>query len=245
MDTNKLRRLARDVDEQHRTAMRTFADEVRAGHVSGPRFVATRRELLRTGAVVTVAGTAIALGPFVGVAAAATTASAPATAPPVAPNSADLALLGFAQSLELVAVSAYQTAIASGKLADDVKAVLNAFADHHREHAGAFAAVAGIAAPGRPNTTLLAAFQSKFQSAGDQNALLTLALQVEAAASATYLGFLGELTGTRGAGLVASIQPIESAHAVVLGQTLGVDQSTYLPTFETTSAALDPAKYPL
>ncbi len=245
MDINQLRRLARDVDEQHRTAMKTFADEVHATHLGDQPKGTTRRDLLRTGAVVTVAGTAIAFGPLAGAAVAATTGTTTTTTPPVAPNDADLTLLGFAQSVELVAVAAYEAAIAAGKLADDVKAVASAFADHHREHAAAFSAISGKAAPGRPNTTLLASYAPKFAAATDQNALLILAFEVETATAATYLGFLGQLKGTRGAGLTASIQPIESAHAVVLGQTLGLDQAKYLPSFETTDAAFDPAKYPL
>jgi rubrerythrin len=243
VDIDKLRRLARDVDEQHRTAMTTFADEMRDGPLDHHRI--GRRALLQTGAVVTVAGAAIAFGPFADAALAATTGSTTTTTPPVAPNDADLKLLAFGQSIELVLVAAYEAAIATGKLADDVKKVAEAFANHHREHAAALSAIAGKAAPGRANSSLLGAFGPQFQAAVDQNELLKLAFQVETSTSATYLGLLGELTGTRGAGLVASILPIESAHAVVLGQTLGLDQAKYLPSFELVVAPFDPADYPL
>ena len=43
----------------------------------------------------------------------------------------------------------------------------------------------------------------------------------------------------------ASILPVESQHAVVLGSVLGKPATDYVPSFETTDAAVDPTKYPI
>jgi len=245
VDLTNLRRLARDVDDRHREAMGTFADDVLPAAAPGST---TRRDLLRTGAVLTMAGAAVTFGPLVGSAVAASAASTTTTTTtPLRPTDADVALLAFARSVELVAVAGYQVAIDSHHIGiSDLVDVARLFQSHHREHAGALSAMmAGGAAPGQPNKALLDAFGPKFTAATDATTLFTLAFQVEMAAAATYLGFLGQLEATQPGTLVASILPIEAAHAVVLGQTLGLDVNAYVPSFESTAKAFNPSDYPL
>ncbi len=244
MDIITLRRLARDVDERHRDAMRTLPDDLAALHFDCDGVArSSRRQFLRAGAVITIAGTSVALGPLVGSASAADTTT---TTIAVHPTDDDETLLAFAQSVELVAVAAYQSAIDSKKLTDaTVAEVAMIFQGHHREHAAAFAALAGKAAQDKPNQQLLDAFAPKFKAAADQSALLELAFDLENAAASTYLYALGVVQATEPAQLVGSILPIEADHAVVLGQVLKKDVADYVPEFETASNALKPADYPL
>ncbi len=244
MDIITLRRLARDVDERHRDAMRTLPDDLAALHFDCDGVVrSSRRHFLRAGAVITIAGTSVALGPLVGSASAADTTT---TTIAVHPTNDDLALLAFAQSVELVAVAAYQSAIDTKNLTDaTVAEVAMIFQGHHREHAAALAALAGKAAQDKPNQQLLNAFAPKFKGAADQSALLELAFDLENAAASTYLYALGVVQATEPAQLVGSILPIEADHAVVLGQVLKKDVANYVPEFETASNALKPADYPL
>jgi rubrerythrin len=245
VDIISLRRLARDVDERHRDAMRTLRDDLAALHFDCDGAVrSSRRQFLRAGAVVTIAGSTVALGPLVGSASAADTTTTTTIA--VHPTNDDLTLLAFAQSLELVAVAAYQTAIDSKKLTDaTVAEVAMIFQRHHQEHAAAFAALAGKAVQDKPNQKLLDAFGPKFKAAADQTALLELAFDLENAAASTYLYALGVVGATEPAQLVGSILPIEADHAVVLGQVLRKNVADYVPEFETTTSALKPADYPL
>jgi rubrerythrin len=247
LDIMNLRRLARDVDARHRDAMRTLPDDLAALHFDCDDAVrSSRRQFLRAGAVITIAGTSVALGPLVGSASAADTTTTTTTTIAVHPTDDDLTLLAFAQSVELVAVAAYQSAIDSKKLTDaTVAEVAMIFQGHHREHAAAFAALAGKAAQDRPNQKLLDAFAPKFKAAADQTALLELAYDLENAAASTYLYALGVVQATEPAKLVGSILPIEADHAVVLGQVLKKGVNDYVPEFETASSALKPADYPL
>src|SRR3982074_1786273 len=97
--------------------MRTLPDDLAALHFDCDGVVrSSRRQFLRAGAVITIAGTSVALGPLVGSASAAATTTTTTIA--VHPTDDDLTLLAFAQSVELVAVAAYQTAIDSKKLTD-------------------------------------------------------------------------------------------------------------------------------
>jgi rubrerythrin len=245
VDLITLRRLARDVDERHRDAMRTLPDDLAALHFDCDGVVrSSRRQFLRAGAVITIAGTSVALGPLVGSASAADTTTTTTIA--VHPTDDDLTLLAFAQSVELVAVAAYQTAIDSKRLTDaTVAEVAMIFQRHHREHAAAFAGLAGKAAQDKPNQKLLDAFAPKFKAAADQTALLQLAFDLENAAASTYLYALGVINATEPAQLVGSILPIEADHAVVLGQVLKKDVADYVPELETPTSALKPTDYPL
>ena len=265
MDANRLRRLAAEVDREHRAAM----DDVQR--------TLDRRALVRGlgGFAVTVAGASVAIpalataagaqqssttlvgGPgstsgttAAGVATTGSPTSAPqatttTTLPPSKPQTTDLVFLAFAQSLELAAVQAYGVALASTLLSDKVAEVARAFQSHHLDHAQSFAGMAGKAATGVANQSLLAKFGPVLQAARTEADLVTATLAVETAAAATYTAGLAQLIGTNPAALVASIQPIEARHAAVLGEALQLPVEDYTPLIETTAAALTIDQYPI
>jgi rubrerythrin len=264
VDANRLRRLAAEVDREHRAAM----DDVERR--------LDRRALVRGfgGFAVTVAGVGIAIpvlaraagaqqsstttpgggatsGTTVaGVATTGSPTSAPqatttTTLPPAKPQPTDLVFLSFAQSFELAAVQAYGVALASTLLSDKVADVARAFQGHHLDHAQSFAGMAGKAATGIANQSLLAAFGPLLQAASSEAQLLQAALNVEMAAAATYTAALAQIIGTDPAALVASIQPIEARHAVVLSEALELPIDQYTPVLESTADAVTPDQYPI
>jgi hypothetical protein len=158
----------------------------------------------------------------------------------------DATIAAFAESVELAAVAAYEAAAGSGKVT--TPAVVEAatmFAGHHSEHGAAFGGAAGDKATGMANAALLAELGPQLEAAPDETAILELAYTVENAAAATYMFALGALTTAAALQLTASILPVESQHAVVLGQVLGKPATEFVPSFETDTAAIKPDKYPL
>jgi len=248
VDATELRRLAAEVDEEHREAMRSAEDDLGEALLAPParQGVDGRRAFLLGagfgGATLSIAAATLSVPALVHSAAAQSATTT--TAPPRRPQGDDLALLAFAQSLELAAVAVYT--LAAPKLTDaTVAKVAATFAQHHKEHASALNGLAAKAAPGVPNAALVKKFTQALAAAKDQAAALKVAFDVENAAAATYQAALGTLVGIDGAALVASIQPIESRHAVVLGQVLGLNMADYLPTVQATSDALDASTYPI
>jgi hypothetical protein len=157
----------------------------------------------------------------------------------------DADIAGFAESVELAIVESYKAAISSGKLTQSMVDVGSSFAAHHTDHARAFAAKKTTAVAGKPNPRLLDAVAGQIQDAPDQPALLRIAFDLETAATSTYLFAIGALIDKAALQLAASILPVESQHAVVLGQAIGRPPGDYLPDFQTKDGALDPAKFPV
>ena len=231
MDAHLLRRLAAEVDDEHRESMLTIADDL----------APLRRRVL----VGTLVGAgALLLGAGRAGRAAAADATTTTTAPPRQPDEADTSILVFAQSLELAAVAAYDVALASNKLDPTPAAVAALFRSHHLEHAQAMAGAAGKAAKNMANVTILKKFGPILQAAKNQKELLTAAFLLETAAAATYGQALGQLKATDSASLVASIQPVEARHAAVLARVLGLNPADYLLSFDGGAAsALAPSAY--
>jgi hypothetical protein len=241
----ELRQLVDAVDEQHRDGMRTMAADIGELHAATRRFRTSanagtsRRQLLTTaaaGAGVIAIGSAVLALPslFTAVAAA-----------QEAPKLDDEDIAAFSESVELAAVMAYKLAASSGKLSAPVVQAGTTFAGHHDEHAMAFAGEARGKATGKANAKLVDAIGGQLQEAHDEKAVLQIALDLENAASATYLFALGAFERTSALQLAATILPVESQHAVVIGQALGKAVADYVPNFENQDRALDPAKFPL
>jgi hypothetical protein len=274
VDINELRRLAAEVDEEHCEVMRELSDRIAAEVVdAGPAVSPSRRSFLRrlglsgaavgTGAIAlplmaraaaaqatttTVGIQPVAAGPTTTAAGALTTTVAPGPitiAPPKKPSPEDVAVFSFAQSLELAAVQAYETVLGTGILAAEVQALAAEFASHHSQHGQAFAGLAGKAGTATANQSLIAQFGPLISAAKTQVELLTLLFNLENVTASTYTAALGQLTGTDGAAVVASIQPIESRHALVLGQVAELDPSKYLIPFLKPDDAVTPADYPI
>jgi rubrerythrin len=246
MDLNRLRRLAEEVDEEHRDAMRTMADDLATDLARATRAGAGRRAFLRGGLVVSAGAVSLAVGPLVGAAAAADATTT--TAPPKGTTADDAVLLAFAQSVELAAVAVYDAALASNRLSAGAADIATLFRSHHKDHAGAHAALAGKVATGKVNKALVTKLGSRMTASNGEAEWLKLAYDIENAAAATYTALLGSLSGIDPASTVASIQPIEARHAVVLGDALGLPLTDVAIDFEPTSAsagALDPTAYPV
>lgn len=250
----RIRRLVDEVDQQHRDAMRTIADDLTSVHLddADEALVASRRRFVRNlgmGAVafgaVGVSGVALAQGASAaedsggGTGGGTDSASEGTTAELPGP---DIDLVVFAQSLELAAVAAYQLAVDTNLLDPMAVETARTFGRHHGDHAEALGGLAGDAATTEANPAVVEAVVPQIEGAGDQNALLQVLYGVEEGAAATYLLALGALESWQAAGPAATILPIESQHAVVLGQMLELPESDWMPAFGTTDAAFDPAE---
>lgn len=232
----QLRRLASDVDEQHRDGMDSMASDIAELHAETRRFRDdSRREFLRKAGIgagaLTVGSSVLTFKTLL-----------PAGAQDAKLTDADIA--AFAESVELAAVEAYKAAAGSGKLQPAVVEVGTMFAGHHAEHAKAFGGASGGKATGKPNPKLLEAVGGQLEAAKDQAAILTIAFDLENAAVATYLFALGALTTTPALELTASILPVEAQHAVALGSALGKPTTEFVPAFETQDKAVNPAEFP-
>jgi len=241
ISAKQLRAMARHVDELHHDAMRTFREETGEVHLASSD--AGRRTFLTKAAV---SGAVVAAGSLLTPAAAfASTSSRQAL------TDGDIAV--FAQSVELAAVAAY--GMAAGVLSADVKPVAELFAKHHQDHADAFGALAGAGATNKPNAKLVTALTPTLQGIKDQTAALSFAFQLENQAAETYAFALTALQSIEAAKGTATILPIESAHAGVLGFALGKELEAEYPTGAFITAqvgdgsditkGIDPAVYPV
>jgi hypothetical protein len=175
-----------------------------------------------------------------------TTAPAPTTtAPPKRPTSADTVLLGFAQSLEFAASQLYGQATPT--LSKDWQLIAAVFGRHHRAYGEQIGALLGRRAPGVANQTLLDERTPAF-SATSEPAVLKAAYELEISLAASYTQLLGPLKGTDGITLVASFQPVEARHAVVLGQATDVADEELMPVVEGEEPGVTlftPSQYPI
>lgn len=236
LSSRELLSRARDVDDLHHDSMRTFQEETEALHYGMPELRDSRRGLFKKAgigaAVLTFGSQLIPVRSLL----------------PVAYAQEDLTDVDigvFAESVELAAVAAYTAAGETGLISDPVLEVAMMFASHHQEHAAAFAGLVGDEATGEPNQAVLDVYAPRIAEAADEAALLAIALELEEGAAATYHFGLGLIQDQMVAAAPATILPIESAHAVVLGQALGNDQASYLPSFQNSEAALSPADFPV
>jgi hypothetical protein len=193
-----------------------------------------------SGTSTTAAGASTSVAP--------TTSAAPTTTttlPPSKPLPADIAVLSYANSVELALVAIYDQALASGRVGADNAKIVTRFQAHHRDHAQSFAGMGGKAITNIANQSLVSAFTARVQAASSEQAVLQVLADLETAAASSYTAALANIVATDPAYLVSSILPIEARHAVVYGQKLGAPASTYLPSFETTSGAITPSQFPL
>lgn len=233
----RLRALVSEVDEAHRAGMSNLAGEIAELHSGeGKRLMGpTRRRILRGiglgGLSVTIGSAVLPLRGLL-----------PAWADQA---SDDKALAKFAESLELAAVAGYQVAATSGKIKTPaVLAAAQTFASHHQAHAAAFGAFAGDAGAAKPNPNVLAAVGGQIKAAADEASAVGVAYDLENAAAATYLFSLGAFADVSMLKLAASILPVESQHAIVLGTAVGKELKDLVPSFQTPDAKIDPTKYP-
>jgi len=251
MNTRALRRMALDIDERHRAGMRDLPERLHELHFGSTarRLDASRRRFLTRaaagGAVVAVGGVVLPVAGFVPLAGA--QAEEEVTLP-----EADLELATFAASVEHAAVAAYGAAAERRLIEEPYLQLALLFAQHHKDHAGAFEALIAAEEPIAPNATLLEAFAPQIEAATDQTELLTIAFTIEQAAASTYQLAMGVLESADAAAAVATIEPIEAQHAVVWGSALELpidgddtDPDNWMPAFESSDQALSPDDYPV
>lgn len=227
-----------ETTEQHRDSMESFTEENKEllfgdlARSSGRRSFLTKAGL--AGVFMTIGSATTPLSRLIVPAAGAQEV-----------NDADIAT--FAASFEFAAVEAYKAAADSGKVT--TKTVLEAateFAGHHQQHGEAFRALASDKNVG-PNAKILDMVAGQLKAAKDETAVVDLAYGLENAAASTYLFGLGVLTNQKAYETAASILPVESQHAMVLGSVLGKDVTStdYMPAFEKTDQALKPSEFPV
>ncbi|MCC5951325.1 MAG: ferritin-like domain-containing protein [Acidimicrobiia bacterium] len=255
MDFNLLRRRTAEVDEQHRAAMATIDDDLRALHFSDdPERVASRRRFLRraTGTVLAVGAVSVPLGGVLTGAAAqdddeAVNDDAVADGElgrwcdaeePLDLDDDDVALVAFAESVERAAAAFYTEAVDSLPLPAAVAESARLFARHHTEHGDALNCLIGgeqrDADPGLVDALVP-------QLVGiETEALVELFYELEESAAATYYVAIGEFDEARAAGAASRILPVEAQHAVVWAEQLGMDLEDYVPTFQGAEGALEP-----
>lgn len=164
-----------------------------------------------------------------------------------AQSGGDEGLAAFAESVELVAVAAYD--VGSGLLSEDLAPVLRTFQDHHAEHAEAWAVVADQAAAGEPNEALLAALTPAIEAFSTQHEVLQFARDLENQFAITFGHLLTLLSGDGAVAAAAAILPVEASHAAELSYELDTGPAGWFPSgaFESTDIALgiDPAVFPV
>lgn len=162
-----------------------------------------------------------------------TPATAATTAPPRRPTEADVALLAFAQSVEITARDLYRKALDAGS-GDEHEASLVAIAAHHDSYAQAISAVIGTAAPQDRNDDVFGLLGSRFAGITRQTALAGHELENQLVV--THRSLLANLVGIEGSALVASIMITEARHAAALAAIAGLspisDIDAYLVTPE-------------
>lgn len=237
----ELRAMAADVDDMHHEAMKTFKEETAELHLASAR--SSRRSFL---AGAGLAGAALVAGPVFA-------PSSRLLARAGAQGVTDVDVAVFAESVELAAVAAY--GMAAGVLSAGTKPVGEMFAKHHQDHAAAFAALTGGKATGKANAALVTALTPALSAIKDEKAALDFAFTLENQAAETYAFALTVLAVPDAIKGTATILPVESAHAGVLGAALAKDLAAMFPTggFITAQVGdgsdikkgLDPAKFPV
>lgn len=164
-----------------------------------------------------------------------------------AQQTGDEDLAAFAESVELVAVAAYERG--AELLSESLAPVLQTFRGHHQEHADAFATAAGPAATGAPNPALLEALGPAIEAFSTQNEVLRFARDLENQLAVTCGHLLSLLVDPDVVATVVAVLPIESSHAVELSYELDEGSNGWFPTGAAESAdvglGLDPNVFPV
>lgn len=237
----ELHQMVREVDDLNREGMETMSADIAELHSGeGKRLMEQSRRRFLHG--VGLGGVTLAIG-------GAMIPLASLWSPAYAQASSDKSLAVFVESVELTAVAAYGAATKTGKVTGAALTIAKTFSFHHQAHAKAFGSFAGDASKAQPNPTLTQNVTTMIDNAADQTAILTIAYGLENTAAATYLAAIGALSDPTALRTTASILPVESQHAVVLGHVLGLspgdDTGTYIPAFITVDAAVQESQFPI
>jgi hypothetical protein len=142
------------------------------------------------------------------------------TAPPRRPTEDDIALLSFAQSVELTIRDLYDVAITAGTFEGTTLSDVKAIREAHEAYAQSLSGLLGRVAPNTPLDALFTSLEGDFS--GDLADVATAAQALENTAVATHTDIVGQLLGIDGSSLVASMLIVEARHATVLATIAGV-----------------------
>lgn len=237
--TMRIRRLVAEVDEAHHEAMKTIESDLTSVHLE-PQDEATKasrrrfmRNLSLTGAVA-LGSAAVPLTALVGTAAAQGSSKKGESDIPAA----DMTLLEFAQGLELALVTTYGLAVDRRLLDSRATETCQTFSGHHKDHAAAFAALAGKAhTVTEQNPKLAASLAPQIAAASTADQLIGVLHDMEQSVAATYLAGIGKLDAWWVSASVSTILPIEAQHAAVLGQMIDLPTDEWLPAIQKTAGA--------
>ena len=137
---------------------------------------------------------------------------------PVRPTEADIELLASTQSSALAVRDLYHSAVDAGAGGDHV-ASLVAIAAHHDAYAQSISSLIGRAAPQARDDKLFAANKSDFGA--DTTKVALAAHTLENSLVAAHTEIIGQLEGSEGAALMASIVVTEARHVVALAAIAG------------------------
>ena len=149
-----------------------------------------------------------------------TSDGATTTSAPPRPTGEDVALLGFAQSLELAARDLYQAALDGGLADGELADLFTTLRDNHDEYANRLSGILGVDAPQQRDDALFDELADGF-GGGDAVAVATAGIDLEATAVATHNDLLGRLQGIDGIAAVASFVVVEARHGTVLADVAG------------------------
>jgi rubrerythrin len=233
----ELARMTREVDDLHREGMETMADDIAELHSGEGRVL---MEPARSGFArgVGMAGVALTIGAL----------SIPLSSlwnSAYAASSMDVAIAKFAESVELAAVAAYEAAAGTGKVTGSGLTTAKSFAAQHADHAKAFGAFAGDSSKAVANPKLVAAIAPQIKAAKSATDIVKIAYSLENGAAETYLYAIGALSNKNALALTATILPVESQHAAVWANVLGMSVKSYIPPFLQDTGALKPTEYPI
>jgi hypothetical protein len=141
------------------------------------------------------------------------------TAPPRRPNADDIALLSFAQSVELSIRDLYDVALGGKTFSGATRAALTAIREAHEAYGQSLSGLLGREAPNKRVEELFTSMQKSFSGAAADVA--TAAQALENTAVATHSDIIGKLVGIDGSSLVASIAIVEARHATYLATLAG------------------------
>jgi len=153
----------------------------------------------------------------------------------------DTVLAAFVQGVELAAVALYaQAAVVVASPA--AVSVMATFTAHHKQHALAFAAVAGADAVDGPVPGVLEALQPSSLLVSERDGL-TFLFDVESRLASTHQYLVGRFTTVPAVALACTTLPVEGQHAVVLGTLLSMPLGSMLPTVQGVDGYLSPEQF--
>jgi hypothetical protein len=160
--------------------------------------------------------------------------SAPTTSVASGGSDTDITVARTAASLELFAVSVYDTAITNAEalgIEAQVGSAATLFKDQHQQHADAFNAAAtqlGGEAYTDPNPTAQDAFADTIAGLSDQAGVLTFAHDLEQIAAETYQSAVSMLSTPELRQTTMSVGGVEARHQAILAMFIdGGDPNPY------------------